>query len=106
MLLLYSRILDYYSGDANKIMAAIGHLDEFQVGKDDFDCYMDQMEQYLIVNAIAEEKQIAVFLTAIGGSVYKLLKHLVLPDTPKDKSLNELWSMLHSHEIFNNSRAF
>ena len=37
------------------IMTAIGRLYEFQRGKDDFDCYMDQMEQYFIANSTAEE---------------------------------------------------
>ena len=37
-------------------MAAIGQLDEFQIGKDDFDGYMYQMEQYFIANAIEEGK--------------------------------------------------
>ena len=78
-------------------MAAIGRLDEFQVGKDDFDCYMDRMEQYFIANAIAEEKRVAVFLTAIGGPAYELLRNLVSPDAPKDKSLNQLRSTLRSH---------
>ena len=41
---------------ATRIMAAIGCLDEFQVGKEDFDCYMDRMEQYFIANSIAEGK--------------------------------------------------
>ena len=35
------------------IMTAIGRLDEFQRGKDDFNCYMDQMKQYFIANSIA-----------------------------------------------------
>ena len=68
-------------------MAAIGRLDKFQVGKEDFDCYMDRMEQYFIANSIADEKQIAVFLTAISGPTYKLLRILLSPATPKDKSL-------------------
>ena len=61
-------------------MTAIGRLDEFQRGKDDFDCYMYRMEQYFIANSIAEEKQVAVFLRAIGGSTYELLRNLVSPD--------------------------
>ena len=42
------------------------------------------MEQYFVANSVAEEKQVAVFLTAIGGPVYKLLRNLVSPDAPKD----------------------
>ena len=28
-------------------MAAIGHLNEFQIKKEDFDCYIHKMEQYV-----------------------------------------------------------
>ena len=31
-----------------------------------------------------------MFLTAIGGPTYELLRNLVLPETPKDKSLEQL----------------
>ena len=78
-------------------MTAIGRLDEFQRGKDDFDCYMDRMEQYFIANSIAEEKQVAVFLTAIGGPTYELLRNLVSLDAPKDKSLEQLKTALRAH---------
>ena len=72
---------------ATRIMAAIGRLDEFQVGKEDFDCYMDRMEQYFIANSIAGGKQVAVFLTAIGGPTYELVRNLLSPAAPKDKTL-------------------
>ena len=78
-------------------MATIGRLDEFEVGKDDFDCYIDRMEQYFVANSVVEEKHVAVFLTAIGGPAYKLLKNLVSPDAPKDKSFSDLKSTLRAH---------
>ena len=40
---------------------------------------------HFIANAIAEQKQVTVFLTAIGGPMYELLKNLVLLDAPRDK---------------------
>ena len=58
---------------------------------------MDRMEQYCIANSVAEEKQVAVFLTAIGGATYELLRSLLSPDAPKDKSLDELKSTLRAH---------
>ena len=78
-------------------MAAIRRLDEFQVGKEDFDCYMDRMEQYVIANSIAEGKQVAVFLTAIGGLTYELVRNSLLPAAPKDKTLAELKNTLRAH---------
>ena len=61
---------------------------EFQMGRDDFDCYVEQLEQYFVANAIPENKQVATFLTIIGGPTYELLKCLVTPAAPKDKDLN------------------
>ena len=72
-------------------MAAIGSLDEFQVGR------IFRMEQYCIAKSVAEEKRVAVFLTAIGGATYELLRNLLSPDAPKDKSLDKLKSTLRTH---------
>ena len=42
-------------------------------------------------------KQVATFLTAIGGPTYELLKSLVTPAAPKDKDLTQLTSVLRAH---------
>ena len=51
----------------------IGHLDELRVGKEDFDCYVEHMEQYFIANNVLEAKKTAAFLLAMGAKAYKLL---------------------------------
>ena len=77
--------------------AFIGRLDKFQMGRDDFDCYVKRLEQYFVANAILENKQVATFLTAIGGPTYELLKSLVMPAAPKDKDLTQLMNVLQAH---------
>ena len=53
------------------------------------------MEQYFIANSIAEERQVAAFLTVIGGPIYVLLRNVLSPSTvPKDKSQGELKNTL------------
>ena len=37
-----------------------------------------------------------MFLTAIGGPAYELLRNLLSPDTPKDKSLADLKNTLRA----------
>ena len=66
-------------------VAVIGRLDEFQMGKDDFDCCIKRMEQYFVANTVPEDKQVAAFLTVIGGPAYELLRNLISLETPKDK---------------------
>ena len=55
-------------------MATIGHLDELQVGTEDFGCYIEHMEQYFIANDVPESKKVAAFLSAIGAKAYELLR--------------------------------
>jgi len=37
-------------------VTVIGHLDEFHMGKDDFNCYIRRMEQYFVANVVPEER--------------------------------------------------
>ena len=37
--------------------AAIGHLEELQVGTEDFDCYIECMEQYFITNDVPKARK-------------------------------------------------
>ena len=77
--------------------ATIGRLDELQVGTEDFDCYVERMEQYFIANDIPEGKKVPAFLSAIGAKAYELLRNLVAPDSPKDKRFNDLVKTLRAH---------
>ena len=77
--------------------AAIGYLEELQVGTKDFDCYIEGMEQYFIANDIPKAKKVAAFLSTIGVKAYELLCNLIPPDSPKDKWFNDLVKMLHAH---------
>ena len=47
-----------------------GCLDELHVGTDDFDCYIERMEQYFIANDVPEGKKVAAFLSAMGAKAY------------------------------------
>ena len=52
---------------------------------------------YFIANDIAEKKQKWTFLTAVGKKTYAVLKDLLSPDKPSDKSLADLVSVLEKH---------
>ena len=76
---------------------AIGAMEPFSVGTTDWSTYYDRVEQYFAANNVAEDRQVATFLTLIGGLTYKLLADLVSPDKPKDKTLKELSDALAAH---------
>ena len=76
---------------------AIGAMEPFSVGTTDWSTYYDRVEQYFAANNVAEDRQVATFLTLIGGLTYKLLADLVSPDKPKAKTLKELSDALAAH---------
>ena len=50
-----------------------------------------------MANDIAEQKQVPVFLNAIGGAMYGLLRSLLAPEQPIDKSLKDIINALSEH---------
>ena len=50
-----------------------------------------------MANGMAKNKRALTFLTIIGCSAYKLLKSLVSPSKPGDKTLEELFRVLEEH---------
>ncbi|KAF2887899.1 hypothetical protein ILUMI_18273 [Ignelater luminosus] len=63
-------------------MSLIESIEPFNPNKDDFQSYMDRMEQYFIVNTVEQEMNVPLFITLVGGETYNILKNLLYPDTP------------------------
>ena len=71
--------------------AVIAKLEPFEPGQSDWLLYTERLEQFFVVNNIVEDKKkVAMLLTAIGATGYSLLRHLVSPDKPTDKSYDKL----------------
>ena len=74
-----------------------GRLTEFDLKSDSITAYMDRVMLFYQVNEIAEGKQVTVFLSAIGPKTYSLLRSLVTPESPKDKTFVQLIAVLKKH---------
>ena len=59
--------------------------------------YLERVELYFAANNIADGKQTSVFLTVIGTKNYGIIKSLVAPVQPKDKTYTELEAVLKAH---------
>ncbi|XP_064463517.1 uncharacterized protein K02A2.6-like [Ornithodoros turicata] len=77
--------------------ARVGRLLEFDQSHDNFNSYMERFEHYVTANDISEDKKKATFLTVIGAKTYEVLKNLVVPDVPGNKSYRELKGLLEEH---------
>ena len=78
-------------------MATIGKLAEFDPGSDTVTAYVERTQLFLEANEIAEAKHAAVLLSAIGAKAYALLRNLLAPVPPREKTFEELVETLKSH---------
>ena len=78
-------------------MATFGTLQEFCPDEEGIAAYIERVEVYFKANDIAENKQVPVFLSVVGGRIYSLLRDLLAPEKPDTKSFKELTDVLLSH---------
>ena len=79
------------------IMASIGKVEEFQEN-DNWIEYAERLEHYFTANEITDNgKKRAVLLSSCGAKTYKLIRNLVAPGKPTDKSFAELINIVKNH---------
>ena len=78
-------------------MAKFGQLHEFNSDRETVDAYLERVKLFFEANEIPREKQVAVFLSSVGATAYALLRDLLAPTKPKDKSLDDLFKTLREH---------
>ena len=78
-------------------MALIGKIEEYNEN-DSWIEYTERLEQYFAANEITDnnEKR-AVLLSVCGTKTYKLVRNLVNPRKPTDKSFVELGNLVKNH---------
>ena len=83
-------------------MAQIGKIEHFQIGED-WESYEEHLQQYFKANKITDaDQKIAVFLTAVGSHLYKLLRNLVSPCKPAEV----LWWAQHSIKAAPSTKSY
>ena len=70
-------------------MATIGSIEQYDPSSGDWEAYQERLEMFLHANAVAEGQRVATLLTVIGGTAYKIVRNLVAPASPKDKTYTE-----------------
>ena len=69
-----------------KLRITIGRITEFNSKCDSITAYVERAILYLQANDVAERKQVAVFLSAMGPKTYALLRSFVTPEAAKHKT--------------------
>ena len=75
-----------------------GNVSEFVKGQESWDNYTERLEFYFAANDIEDaNKQKAILLSVVGPETYKILRDLVQPAKPSDKSYDEIKTTLKTH---------
>ena len=80
-------------------MAAIhGSIGPFNSSAEDWTSYSERLQQYFIANDVNDDsKQRAILLSNCGPQTYQLLKSLLTPDKPADKTFTEIVKKLKDY---------
>ena len=72
----------------NAVMSVVlGKIEEFVAGDDDWTSYEERLGHFFAANGITDaEKKRSVLLSVIGASAYKVLRSLVSPAKPGEKT--------------------
>lgn len=76
------------------VMVLFGRMDEFNPENELWSAYV---EQFFEANEIAAGKHVATLLSVVGATTYGLLRNLVQPDKPRDKTLDKIVTVLKQH---------
>ena len=76
---------------------AYGQMLEFEPSAESFSVYVERVNLFFTANEVPEEERVPVFLTIIGKSTYALLRNLLQPSLPKDKTFEDITEILKKH---------
>ena len=79
------------SGDLGALLSAVGHFNEAQ---EHFETYVERLKLAFTVAKVEVGLQKEAFLAVIGPKTYGMVRDLVSPAKPSDKTLDELITVL------------
>ena len=79
-------------------MATIGTLVAFDEKSQTWEDYCEILEQFFAANGIDDgDRQRAILISVVGPATYRLMKSLISPEKPKDKTYQQLVLLLKNH---------
>ena len=77
--------------------ATIGRMHDFNPENESISAYLERFELFVTVNGIAAEKRAPTLLLVLGMNQYSLIRGMVSPQKPEEKSYDELVALLKKH---------
>ena len=82
---------------ARHVPGTIGSLEAFHPKTDTVTAYVERVELYMDANDMPEARRVATFLNGIGKTTYAIIRNLMIPDKPAEKSLKDIIAVMEKH---------
>ena len=79
------------------VHGTIGSLEAFDPKTDTVAAYAKRAELYMDANDMPEARRVATFLNCIGKTMYAIIRNLMIPDKPAEKSLKDIIAVMEKH---------
>ena len=78
-------------------MTTIGKIESFDDTNENWETYVERVEQFFLANNIDDDHKVPTLLSLIGGKTYALLRDLLAPEKPATKSFQQIVTTLQEH---------
>ena len=92
-----SKTWQWRRGKIQVIMTTIGKIESFDDTKENWETYVERVEQFFLANDIDDDHKVPTLLSLIGGKTYTLLRDLLAPEKPATKSFQQIVTTLQEH---------
>ena len=80
-------------------VALYGQVSTFDPETDDWTQYVERLNYYFVANGIDDvTKKRAILLSVVGASTYRLIRNLVAPGKPDEKTYKQLVDLVKEHQ--------
>ena len=78
-------------------MATLGKIQEFKSEDETIEAYLERMQLFIDANSIKDDKKVGVLLSVIGSKIYGILRNVLAPEKPNEKTYDQLTAALKAH---------
>ena len=92
-----SKTWQWRRGKIQEIMTTVGKIESFVDTKENWETYVERVEQFFLANDIDDDHKVPTLLSLMGGKTYTLLRDLLAPNKPATKSFQQIVTTLQEH---------
>ena len=75
----------------------LGFMDAYNPDTDNWSAYVERLDLFFLANEIKDDKKVTILLTVLGTKAYSLLRTIIAPSKPAEKTYKQLVDAIKSY---------